>query len=200
MRPTWLNRIAAALLMTAALAPPAAAQTAMPPVAKPQAAPPNPDPLAVSILYNTIIDSRYIGDDIERLATRQRADAFAKCIIEHRSETKFKPTGLWEFLSKSAQLVRAKGVVNSYWPPARRYRDLKARTKEFDFMLAQPILGTKTLGPYNALDPGGPTRKGVTFDAIQLEMGATGMPGYETCLHEPRRQAPAPTDDDLDSE
>jgi hypothetical protein len=184
MKSEWLGVIRRAVIVVVALAVPVAAMAQADSSAGGSKSTelPNPDPLAVGLLYQTVLNFSGDLDAIERLATQPRVDAFARCMIEHRSETKFKQTPLWEFLSKSAALIRAKGVTNSYWPPARRYRELRARSKEFDFMLAQPILGTKTRGPYNALDPTGPSRQGATADAIELEMNATGLPNYRTCM------------------
>lgn len=184
-----------------ATAAPATSQPAMPATATTGATPTTPDPLALAILYEVMLHYVYDVDlpEVERLATKSLADKFAKCMIEHRTQNILSQSELWEYLTRSAQLLREKNAVAVYWPPAQRERQLGSRRKEFEFHVATKKYFTDgALGrpAVNALYPRS-FRIAAPMSGTTLMIQGTGFSNYETCLKKPvPASRPQQSDDD----
>lgn len=169
----------------------------------PSALPTSPDPLALAILYETVLVYEADLVALNKAANRARVDAFAKCMIEHRTSKAVIPNELWEYLTRSAQLLREKGVVDVYWPPAQRERELRPRAKEFEFRLSQKTLRDMSARPVNALFPGTVRAAGFTYPEMTLSIQAMGFSDFQTCTKIPKLNNNPPkakaSDDDDDN-
>jgi hypothetical protein len=163
--------------------------------------PTTPDPLAISMLYETYFTYENSPSDIEAYATKKNMDAFAKCMIAHRTSQVMRPNELWEFVSHSAAIVRAHNLANAYYPPALRFRTVGNR-KAFDFYVKtkSPSSLDLTKQPLNALSPANPRVLGLTFAEVQNLIGRIGLPDPNICAPNPARRrqerTPVQSDDD----
>jgi hypothetical protein len=164
--------------------------------------PTTPDPLAISMLYQTYFVFQGDSKALEAFATRANMAAFAKCMIEHRTSQTMRPNELWEFVTHSAAIVRSKNMANQYWPPTLRMRSA-GPPKSYEFKLTLNKSGHDlTKKPVNALWPDMLRSEGVTSAEIQWLISYTGLSSPEVCAKTPasqqlRQQRPADDDDGL---
>lgn len=155
----------------------------------------DPDPLAVAILYEVWVSYSPEPSAPTRILQKKHVDAVVHCLIENRHQETLKPTLMWQYATKAAGIIRAKGVADIMWPIAARSRKLKGREAEFAFAVNgrmnsdYPVSGT-----FNAIQPWGMRSKGVPVEAIELEMGGMGLPDMAVCVKPPPAIS-APGDD-----
>lgn len=156
-----------------------------------------PDPLAVGIIYEVHVSYSEDSNRPTRVLQKKQVDAVVRCLIENRSEETLKPVFLWQYATRAAAIIRAKGVAGSMWPIAPRLRALKGRMPEFAFTMSGKMAsGYPVNGTFNAMKPGGFRRLGVPREAIELDMGVMGLPDLKVCAAPERPPRPVNLDNE----
>jgi hypothetical protein len=139
-----------------------------------------PDPVAISLLHEA-----YIGLieplDVERRSTRAAANAFAKCMIEHRTMNVMVPNELWEFLTHSAYILKSKNALGVFWPVAQRYRTYPDRSG-FEFRLTKKTWTRLTERPVNALSPRSLEANGMGMAVLVSLIREMGLSEPTVCM------------------
>jgi hypothetical protein len=147
--------------------------------------PTKPDPLALALLYETYLVYKDTST-VERKATLPAAMAFSKCMIEHRTANVMTPNELWEFLTHSADILRSKNAVASYWPRAQRFRTFTNR-KEFEFVVTKRSPDSPTQ-PVNALVPASFYAMGEPYEWMMNQVNDMGFSDPDVCVAPPTRE------------